>query len=134
MVVYANYRIGRFSEAILAADRFLAIYPNGKDVAYVLYLKGNSYFGQIKDITRDQQLSRDAIDTYNLIISNYPKSEYAQTPRKSCWLPLTSSLARKCRLAAIIWAMANIWPASTASVRLSSSTRLRLTSKRRCIA
>ncbi|UXN72257.1 outer membrane protein assembly factor BamD [Devosia sp. A8/3-2] len=82
MVVYANYRIGRFSEAILAADRFLAIYPNGKDVAYVLYLKGNSYFGQIKDITRDQQLSRDAIDTYNLIISNYPKSEYARDAKE----------------------------------------------------
>ena len=77
MQVYANYRIGRFSEAILAADRFLALYPNGKDVPYVLYLKGTSYFGQIKDITRDQQLSRDAIDTYNLLISTYPQSEYA---------------------------------------------------------
>jgi outer membrane protein assembly factor BamD len=77
MQVYANYRIGKFSEAILAADRFLALYPGGKDVPYVLYLKGNSYFGQIKDITRDQQLSRDAIDTYNLLISNYPQSDYA---------------------------------------------------------
>ena len=58
MQVYANYRIGKFEEAILAADRFLALYPTGKDVPYVLYLKGTSYFGQIKDITRDQQLSQ----------------------------------------------------------------------------
>ncbi|HEY0033429.1 MAG TPA: outer membrane protein assembly factor BamD, partial [Devosia sp.] len=57
---------------------YLAIYPNGKDAPYVLYLKGNAYFAQIKDITRDQQLSTDAIDTYNLLISNYPKSEYAK--------------------------------------------------------
>jgi outer membrane protein assembly factor BamD len=78
MQVYANYRSGELEEAILAADRFLALYPSGKDVPYVLYLKGNSYFAQIKDITRDQQLSRDAIDTYNLLISNYPKSEYAK--------------------------------------------------------
>ncbi|MBF0679375.1 MAG: outer membrane protein assembly factor BamD [Devosia sp.] len=77
MQVYAHYRIGKFDQAILAADRFLAIYPNSKDVPYVLYLKGTSYFGQIKDITRDQQLSRDAIDTYNLLVSNYPRSEYA---------------------------------------------------------
>ena len=77
MQVYANYRIGKFQEAILAADRFLALYPSGKDVPYVLYLKGTSYFGQIKDITRDQQLSTDAIETYNLLVSNYPKSEYA---------------------------------------------------------
>ena len=77
MQVYAYYRIGKFSEAILAADRFMALYPSGKDVPYVLYLKGNSYFGQIKDITRDQQLSRDAIDVYTQLINNYPKSEYA---------------------------------------------------------
>jgi len=82
MQVYANYRIGKFPEAILAADRYLALYPNGKDVAYVLYLKGNAYYGQIKDITRDQQLSRDAIDTYNLLISNYPRSEYADDAKE----------------------------------------------------
>ena len=82
MQVYANYRGGKLNEAILAADRYMALYPNGKDAAYVLYLKGNSYFAQIKDITRDQQLSRDAIDTYNLVISNYPKSEYAADARE----------------------------------------------------
>jgi outer membrane protein assembly factor BamD len=78
MEVYANYRIGKFPEAILAADRYIALFPSNKDVPYVMYLKGNAYFGQIKDITRDQQISRDAIDTYTLLISNYPKSEYAK--------------------------------------------------------
>ena len=78
MQVFANYRQGKFSEAILAADRYMAIYPNGKDVPYVLYLKGTSYFGQIKDITRDQQLSRDAIETYTMLIANYPASDYAK--------------------------------------------------------
>lgn len=82
MMVYAQYRIGKFDQAILAADRFLALYPNGKDVPYVLWLKGTSYFGQIKDITRDQQLSRDAIDTYNLLISNYPNSEHAKDAKE----------------------------------------------------
>ena len=82
MEVYANYRIGEFPEAILAADRFLAVYPSGKDVPYVLYLKGTAYYGQIKDITRDQQLSRDAVDTYNLLISNYPDSEYAEDAKE----------------------------------------------------
>lgn len=82
MQVYAHYRIGKFNEAILAADRFMALYPNGKDVPYVLWLKGTSYYGQIKDITRDQQLSRDAIDTYNLLISNYPNSEYAKDAKE----------------------------------------------------
>jgi len=82
MQVYANYRSGELEQAILAADRFLALYPNGKDVPYVLYLKGNAYFAQIKDITRDQQLSRDAIDTYDLVIANYPQSEYAEDAKE----------------------------------------------------
>ncbi len=81
MEVYANYRIGKFSEAILAADRYMALFPTSKELPYVLYLKGNSYFGQIKDITRDQQISQDAIDTYGLLIANYPESEYAKDAR-----------------------------------------------------
>ncbi|MHB1103304.1 MAG: outer membrane protein assembly factor BamD [Devosia sp.] len=81
MEVYANYRIGRFDEAILAADRYLALYPSSKEVPYVLYLKGTSYFGQIRDITRDQQISQNAIETYNLLIANYPDSDYAKDAR-----------------------------------------------------
>lgn len=81
MEVYANYRIGKFQEAILAADRYMALYPSSKELPYVLYLKGNSYFGQIKDITRDQQISKDAIETYSLIVSNYPDSKYAKDAR-----------------------------------------------------
>ncbi|MBB4051608.1 outer membrane protein assembly factor BamD [Devosia subaequoris] len=82
MQVYANYRIGRFDEAILASDRYLALYPSSSEVPYVLWLKGTAYYAQIKDITRDQQLSRDAIDTYNLLISNYPNSEHAVDARE----------------------------------------------------
>lgn len=82
MQVFANYRANQLDEAILAADRYLAVYPNGKDAPYVMYLKGNAYFAQIKDITRDQQLSADAIETYQLLISNYPKSEYAEDAKE----------------------------------------------------
>ena len=82
MEVYANYRIGKFDEAILAADRYLALFPSSDELPYVLFLKGTSYFAQIKDITRDQQLSQDAIATYTLLITNYPKSDYAKDARE----------------------------------------------------
>ena len=81
MTVFANFRIGNYSEAVLAADRYLALYPSSAQVAYILYLKGTSLFAQIKDITRDQQIARDSIDTYRLLIANYPKSEYVQESR-----------------------------------------------------
>jgi outer membrane protein assembly factor BamD len=82
MQVFANYRANQLDEAILAADRYLAVYPNGKDAPYVMYLKGNAYYAQIKDITRDQQLSSDAIETYQLLISNYPRSDYAKDAKE----------------------------------------------------
>ena len=78
MEVYGHYRIGKFDEAIMAADRYMALYPGSKETAYVLYLKGNSYFGQIKDITRDQKISQQANEVYSLLISNYPDSDYAK--------------------------------------------------------
>jgi outer membrane protein assembly factor BamD len=82
MEVYANYRIGKFEEAILAADRYTALFPSSPEMAYVLFLKGTAYFAQIKDITRDQQLSQDAISTYTLLIRTYPDSEYAKDARE----------------------------------------------------
>lgn len=81
MSVYANYRIGKFDEAILAADRYMALFPSSDQMPYLLFLKGTAYFAQITDITRDQQISRDAIDVYTLLITNYPRSEYAKDAR-----------------------------------------------------
>jgi outer membrane protein assembly factor BamD len=82
MEVYANYRISKFDEAILAADRYMALFPSSDETPYVLFLKGTAYFAQITDITRDQQLSQDAIATYTLLITNYPKSDYAKDARE----------------------------------------------------
>ena len=83
MTVYLNFKQGKFDKAVMAADRYLALYPTSSEVAYVLYLKGTSYFFQIKDITRDQQNARDAIDTLNLLINNFPKSKYVDDARES---------------------------------------------------
>ncbi len=94
MTVYAHYRAGRYSDAVLAADRYLALYPTSKETAYILYLKGNSYFSQIKDITRDQQLSRDAIDTFTMIINGHGNSEYAAEAREKI-VVATDQLAGK---------------------------------------
>lgn len=82
MTVYINFRRGKYEDAVLAADRYLAIYPSSPEVPYILYLKGTSLYAQIKDITRDQQLAQDTIDTYSLLISTYPQSEYVDDARE----------------------------------------------------
>lgn len=81
--VFVLFGGGQYDEAILAADRYLALYPSSPDAPYAMYMKGTSYFKQIKDITRDQAKAQDAIDTYNRLIDNYPTSEYAQQAREN---------------------------------------------------
>ncbi len=83
MTVYANFRTGSYEKAVLAAERYLALYPSSPEVDYILYLQGTSYFAQIKDITRDQQLAQDAIDTYRRLISSFPNSEYVNESREN---------------------------------------------------
>jgi len=81
MQVFIYFRTKKLEEAILAADRYLALYPSSEDAAYAMYLKGTSYYGQIRDITRDQQNAQSAIETYQQLIANYPNSEYAADAR-----------------------------------------------------
>lgn len=83
MTVFTEFRTGKYPDAILAADRYLALHPSSAQADYILYLKGTSYFAQIKDITRDQQLAQDAIDTLQLLIVTYPNSKYVDDARES---------------------------------------------------
>lgn len=82
MEVYADYHIGRFDDAIDAADRYIALFPGSKEMAYVLFLKGTAYFAQLTDITRDQKVAQNAIEVYTLLISNYPDSQYAKDAKE----------------------------------------------------
>ncbi len=83
MTVYANFRTGSYEKAVLASERYLALYPSSPEVDYILYLQGTSYFAQIKDITRDQKLAQDSIDSYRRLISNFPNSEYVDESREN---------------------------------------------------
>jgi len=78
MTVFANYQLQHYSDAILAADQYIALFPASDQMAYILYLKGMSYFNQITDITRDQQTSQNAIDAFTQVVQSYPKSQYAK--------------------------------------------------------
>ncbi|MEX0628808.1 MAG: outer membrane protein assembly factor BamD [Cucumibacter sp.] len=83
LTVFVQFGAGQFDEAILAADRYLALYPSAQDAPYAMYMKGTSYFRQIKDLTRDQGTAQDAISTYERLIENYPDTDYAQQAREN---------------------------------------------------
>lgn len=82
MTVFGQYRRGAFEDTIIAADRFISLNPSSSEVPYAMFLRANSFYHQIKDITRDQQASIDAINKFEEIIARFPDSEYAEESRE----------------------------------------------------
>jgi outer membrane protein assembly factor BamD len=76
MHAFANYRTGKYQDAINAGQRYVALYPSTDDAAYAQYIVGLSYFRQIKDVTRDQKESRRAVEAMQELIDRWPESEY----------------------------------------------------------
>src|SRR5580692_6062333 len=77
MQTYADYQAGDYTSAETSAERFLKDYPNSPDASYILYLQANSYYMQIPDISRYQEKTAKAMETFQAVVTKYPKSEYA---------------------------------------------------------
>jgi outer membrane protein assembly factor BamD len=77
MTAFASYRRGDYDTAIATCTRYLTLYPGSDDAAYAQYIMGQSYFAQVKDVTRDQEMTRKAMNSMQIIVERYPDSEYA---------------------------------------------------------
>jgi len=82
MSAYLNFRRGMYDETINEAQRYVTLYPSSDEAAYAQYLIGESYFRQIPDVTREQDLSRKAMAAMDTVVLKYPESEYAEDARK----------------------------------------------------
>ncbi len=82
MSAYTNYTAGRYEEAINAGRRFATLFPGSPEAAYALYIVGQSYFHQIPDVTRDQELTERALAAMTEVVEKYPQSEYADDARR----------------------------------------------------
>jgi outer membrane protein assembly factor BamD len=79
---YTNYEKGAYTDAIQASKRFITLYPSNPEAAYAQYLIGESYFKQIPDISRDQDLTMKCLEAYTEVIQKYPTSPYAKEAQK----------------------------------------------------
>lgn len=76
MGAFADYRAGKYDEAIGSAKRYLTLYPSTDDAAYAQYIIGLSYYRQIKDVTQDQKEARQTVQTMQDLVTRWPTSEY----------------------------------------------------------
>jgi outer membrane protein assembly factor BamD len=92
-VAYAYFRQGEVASTIAACDRFIRLHPNHPNVDYAYYLKGLANFNEdlgllgyvsLQDLTeRDPKAARDSFDAFKVLVTKYPESKYAPTPRRA---------------------------------------------------
>ena len=78
MQAFANHKAKQYEEARDAAERYIEYYPSDEDSAYAQYIIALSYYDQIEDIGRYQQVTAKALEAFKTLIVNYPNSEYVK--------------------------------------------------------
>jgi outer membrane protein assembly factor BamD len=81
MGAFSYYLNRDYAESIASAQRFLAVHPGNRDAPYAYYLIGISYYEQISDVTRDQKITTQALDSLGELTRRYPNSRYAADAR-----------------------------------------------------
>lgn len=77
-----SYYLGRdYTASIASAQRFLAVHPGNHDAPYAYYLIALGYYEQITDVTRDQKITRQALDSLGELMRRYPNTRYASDAR-----------------------------------------------------
>ena len=77
MAAYSYYSQDYYSDAIMELERFIEVYPLNKNLDYAYYLMGLCYYEQIIDEEKDLQSITNAKQNFNIVLKNYPKTEYA---------------------------------------------------------
>ena len=101
-VIYAYYKFGEAESALVAAERFIKLYPNHPGIDYVYYLKGlvnferdNSVFDRfipLDKAQRDQNATLRAFRHFSELIERFPQSKYVEDAKKRM-IYLRNSLA-----------------------------------------
>lgn len=81
MAAFANYQDNEYDDAVAAAERFIALHPGHRDVAYAYYLIAISYYEQISDVGRDQKQTELALKALSELVRRFPSSDYARDAR-----------------------------------------------------
>jgi outer membrane protein assembly factor BamD len=81
MSAFSYYAAQDYTKSIESARRFLSIHPGNRDAPYAYYLIALGYYEQIEDVTRDQSITRQALETLGELVRRYPDTRYAADAR-----------------------------------------------------
>ena len=81
MSSFSYYLDHDYTNSIQSAQRFLSVHPGNRDAPYAYYLIALGYYEQIEDVTRDQKITRQALDALGELQRRYPNSRYTADAR-----------------------------------------------------
>ncbi len=81
MSAFSYYMARDYTESTNSAQRFLAIHPGNRDAPYAYYLIALNYYEQITDVTRDQKITQQALDSMGELMRRYPNTRFAADAR-----------------------------------------------------
>jgi outer membrane protein assembly factor BamD len=81
MSAFAYYAAKDYTKSVESSRRFLSIHPGNRDAPYAYYLIALSHYEQIEDVTRDQSITRQALDALGELVRRYPDTRYAADAR-----------------------------------------------------
>ena len=73
MSAYSYYVSQNYNEAVLSAQRFLALHPGSREAPYAYYVVAISYYEQIASVDRDQKTTGKALEALQELIRRYPQ-------------------------------------------------------------
>ncbi len=77
MEAYIGYKLGKWDDAINAANRYITLHPGGKDVGYAYYLVAVSSYDQIANTKHDQSATQKALSALEEVSQRFPGTPYA---------------------------------------------------------
>lgn len=82
MSTFTHHRSGDYTSAAETGERFVRLHPTDEEAPYVAFLMAQSFEAMIPEVSRDQQNSAKAIESYEYIMRTYPESKYAREAAK----------------------------------------------------
>ena len=78
-----HYSLAEYEEAKNKFQEFIDLYPVNKQVDRAYYFKAMSDYKVVDIAARDQTAAKDAIDGFELLINQFPKSKYIEKAKKN---------------------------------------------------
>ena len=76
MQAFSFHKATNYAGSRSSAQRYIEFHPASEDAAYAQYILALSYYDQIAEVGRDQNLTLNALQELRLLIERYPDSEY----------------------------------------------------------